>query len=203
MSSYFHLFGFWYYVDVRFGGSAVLSGCWVPILFVISGRGKEWKWLLIKLISTVWDWRQKYLSFHFKDFNIIFVHCSFILTSNVISTIQSIPCKWNNICLFMQWRHFNHTWMLVTLLCLLCGVIVTSDKVKRDWMGHNRTHVRIWLWNIFVTRQRLFCSKWHWYSDADNITDTSCIHWADRAHCPPCVTCSPWVYGGPVGYNRQ
>jgi hypothetical protein len=29
----------------------------------------------------------------------------------------------------VQCRHFNHTWIFVTLLCLLCGVIVTPDSI--------------------------------------------------------------------------
>jgi hypothetical protein len=76
--------------------------------------------------------------------------------SAFISTIRSIPCKWNNVCLIMQCRHFNHTWIFMTLLCMLCGVKchirqhLYCYKVKRDWMRHNRTRVRIWLWIIFI-----------------------------------------------------
>jgi hypothetical protein len=148
IASYFHLFGFWCYVDVRFSWSAVLSGCWdigVHIPLVVSGRGTEWKWMLVQLISKIWDQRQKYFSFCFKDFYIIFMHCSFLLMSVFISTIQSIPCKWNNIRLIMQCRRFNHTWIFMTLLCLLCGVKchirqhLCCYRVKRDLMGHKRT----------------------------------------------------------------
>ena len=57
----------------------------------------------------------------------------------------------------MQCRHFNHTLIFMTLLCLLCGVKcyirqhLYCYEVKRDCMGHNRTHVRIWLLIIFIT----------------------------------------------------
>ena len=36
--------------------------------------------MLMMLISTIWDQRQKYLSFHLKECYIIFVHCSFSCT---------------------------------------------------------------------------------------------------------------------------
>jgi hypothetical protein len=125
--------------------------------------------MLVKLISTIWEQRQKYLSFCFNDFFITFVHCSFLFMCTFISTIQSILWKWNNICLIMQCRHFNHTWIFMTLLCLLCGVKchirqhLYCYKGKRDWMGHNRTHVRIWLWIIFIA------------SDTDTVTQITLL----------------------------